>query len=64
MQSIAAEELDRSIMLNNLWGKPEIRAALQELRERIVYREAREANSDYLRGYRDGLASREENGNG
>lgn len=56
-QSIAQEEIQRSIDLTGFWGKNEVRDALRELLERISYREAREANGDYLRGYRDGIQS-------
>lgn len=60
--SIAQQEIERSINLNGNWGKTEVRQAMQELLERIVYREAREASSDYLRGYLDGIKSKEEHG--
>lgn len=60
--SIAQQEIERSINLNFNWGKFEIRDAMRELLERIVYREAREASSDYLRGYLDGINSKEEHG--
>jgi hypothetical protein len=56
-QSIAQEEIQRSIDLTGFWGKSEVRDALRELLERITYRESREANGDYLRGYRDGIES-------
>jgi hypothetical protein len=56
-QSIAQEEIQRSIDLTGFWGKSEVREALRELMERITYREAREANGDYLRGFRDGMES-------
>lgn len=56
-QSIAQEEIQRSIDLTGFWGKNEVRDALRELLERITYRESREANGDYLRGFRDGIES-------
>lgn len=56
-QSIAQEEIQRSIDLTGFWGKSEVRDALRELLERITYRESREANGDYLRGFRDGIES-------
>lgn len=56
-QSIAQEEIQRSIELAGFWGKSEVRDALRELLERISYRESREANGDYLRGFRDGIQS-------
>ena len=56
-QSIAQQEIQRSIDLTGFWGKSEVREALRELLERISYRESREANGDYLRGYRDGIQS-------
>ena len=63
-QSIAQQEIQRSIDLTGFWGKPEVRDALRELLERISYRESRESNGDYLRGYRDGMDVTQHAGSG
>jgi hypothetical protein len=43
------DEIDRSILLNSCWDKHEMVRALQELRERIMWRLSKEKECERIR---------------